>query len=377
MAQAKRYVLLRRGASRASARDHFLLNCSKNPQSDPYCSIEEDLKNREQARERLRHNRRKFRVHGPSKDKILAWIRNGDSAALKPVPDSEVRKSFRGMNQYDQVEKLADQILAMKETCDSADLGTSLAVKAEEFLPDEKIRKKVIELYERGAQCKDRPSAEIAHFRVSLMYLWEGQCEAAVKHLRQLEDPPSGLNSSGAPLWTRDYESRALYWQYQCAKQLPAEDDRQAAQNEVKKRLNEKFPFSFHALLIQQEEQSQNPELKEAQIVRISSPIHMKTDSTLQFQVPGNSRVNDRVKAVEALLVLNEKGLARQVMSTMDQEVEALDPAFRLYGVVLYTRMTNFIGNFGLESLSFEMIRTLFPSELSSCSIRTKFQLLQ
>ena len=315
---ARLYAKTRHDTATRSERNEFASECVKN-EADPFCTLSQEYERKvpfSALRVRLRRSISFFR-----KQQVKGWILNSNLPRLVGASEHEIRMALKGLSSYSSISRISSE-LASSSSCSNSGLGLLLGMKGEESLPDPEIRKSLIQLYEKVAHCDRGETGLSARFRVSLMYLWDNRCEAAQLHLNYL-----AIHATDS-----DYQSRALYWQYQCAKQF--KDNKTATQSLDD--LYQKYPFSLHTLLAQRE----NPGSK--------LPMPMKADSQVKFQTEGNLRVNGRIRATEALLSINEPALAKEVMNSIVSDFDRESPLFRLYAVVLFDRMHSYQRNFKL-----------------------------
>jgi len=334
-------------------KDKVLKECTKDLSKRPFCVALRDLDRRE--RNNFRHRSIISYLQSiHSRYEINSWIKSGDVAQLSTATTSGIRQAFHKINSPNTLNKLLAHTLAAP-TCKSSTLTQLLGTKLEEFLSDTEnhpeysidYKKTVIQLYEKAASCPTNESVDRARYRLSLFYIWDNQCKSAMPHLDYL----SGLSGSN------DYAPRALFWKIQCTERLTeglkehltehlqtktseSEVPSEAVYRQTQQTLMSKYPFSFHALLAQK---------NNAQKL----PIALKADSSIQFRTTNNPILNEKIKAVEALLEIKESRLAQEILDNLGRELDSSDPEFRLYVGVLYHRLNFYLKNFQLLSKVF------------------------
>ncbi len=316
--KAEIYARVRKSGASRSDKNKFVVECATEAKS-PFCELSAELNKREEDTA-FKAKEGRCIVSPQRRDHVLRWISDGNLEMLNRVPEQQIRQIFKEMNEFSAFNNLIESI--HKAPCELSSMSMPIAVKYEEFLPDKDIRKKLIQLYEKASKCNSGENALVAHYRSSLMYLWEEKCDLAKPHLSTIVSQSTD----------NDFISRSLYWLYQCSRK---EQDA-VLSSQFRERLLQKHPFSFHALLLRDE--GKNSQL----------PFVLKADSDVQFRSDQNEKLNRRLQAVEVLLEIKEEKLAREAMATLDRDLENEKANLRLYAVVLYNRMNAMGKNFKL-----------------------------
>ena len=325
--KSKRFVRYRKRTLTQAEWGVFQQDCSKDPSAVPFCQEMLELQSDESQRSKKRIRSRK------SSKRTLAtyaqWIREGKLENLKPLSEENLLHALKMVRHLAELESVSQAIL-QASNCTNQTLGWLLGVKMEEFLPEETARKKAIQLYEKSAQC----NTEVNDFslkvrlRLSLLKIWESDCTGALPHLKFLSE-------NATP--NTDYAPRALFWQYQCGSQLKKAE----ISVQSKKALIQRYPVSLQTVLAQIDESSSGPNYSS------------KIDSPVQLRVVDNSPLNQRIRAIESLLKIQEPRYALALLNQLEPQIERTPPRFRLYLAALYFRVDDSIHRFKLLSSIF------------------------
>jgi soluble lytic murein transglycosylase-like protein len=261
----------------------------------------------------------------------------------------------RALRKYTDWAKLSGIVQAAVESrsCPNPHLLTGLGMKAEEFFPDEQVRKDAIRLYTRSAECspdiisRAKRDSELkrtqsvfldaadpalrSHFRVSLLHIWNGDCERAEKHLYALTDGPAN-----------PYVPRALYWRTWCAEKT----GNKLLQASLRGRAVRDHLLTVQGLVLSV--QSKDSDLFSLQDVLGGPAPHA------HFRSARAPALNYYIRTAEVLLERGEKDLAGKVLDRVLKRVDEAEPEFRLYLAALLSRLDDKIAQFRSVSSAFK-----------------------
>ncbi len=333
MAQASKFLRYRKNTLGKKEKIAFLQECTLNPEATPFCPELGDLQFRGRPTEKKR-TRNKKGIH-PDAQKFAQWIRSGNLEKLKTLSEDDLRAGFKKIQNLSDLDEVV-QNTTQNPTCSTQALSALLGFKMEEFLPDEGPRKKAIQLYEKAIRCETNSDDLVlrARFRLSLLKIWENNCISALPQLQFLTEHSTP---------TTDFAPRALFWQYQCGIQLK----KQELSTQAKKALTQRYPFSLQAVITQ---------LNEA----IPSPSYAsQLDSPIQARLPENHPLNIRIRAIEALLKMQQTKYAQELLNRIEGQIDRAPARFRLYVAALYFKMDESIRRFRLLNSVFKEDATL------------------
>jgi tetratricopeptide (TPR) repeat protein len=322
---ARFYARIRHGLISLKLKQKFQQDCLNTGEKNPFCAVLQDHE-RDTRPPFLPRVLPTVKVLNYNQREVNSWVAQANLRLLTKVKESTLRQALKEFTTYPSLEKLSSALIT-HASCNTAALSLLLGNKIEEFLPDATVRQQAIQLYESVMPCEMGDRTLRARFRLSLLYIWEGRCQAASPHLEQLAELPN-----------HDYRSRALFWQIECAKQM----SEPAAVAQAKQTLSVNYPFSLHTLLARNENAGRGV------------PLTLKEDSEIRFRVANNEQLNRKMSAVEALMKIQELSLAREILEKIDQILVKSDPQVRLYAGVLYSRLNCYIRNFRLLTSAFK-----------------------
>jgi soluble lytic murein transglycosylase len=356
--QARRFVRFKRKTLSSAEQSALQRECSIHAATIPFCQEIRDLQSDEN--QGTKHRVRTHKTPRGQIAKYAHWIRSGNLENLKPIPEEDVISALKKIRFPSEIES-ATQAVFQSSSCPNSTLSWLLGVKTEEFLPVESARKTAIQLYEKSIQCSTEinDTALKVRLRLSLLKIWENDCSAALPHLKFLSEHPTS---------TTDFAPRALFWQYQCGAQLKKSD----LSNQSKKELIQRYPVSLQTVLAQIDEKTSGPNYSS------------RSDSPIQMRLANQPLLNQRVRAIEALIKLEEPRYAQDLLNQMEQFTDRTPTRFRLYLAALYFRVDESIHRFKLLSAVFkedpELISKssleLFYPHLSSITTATKVSAL-
>ena len=337
--QAKRFVQHYAGRSEQKTLTEYLQYCKANPETDPFCGIFHEFQSLQKAQQQKRKSL--HRTAQLSATQIQKLITNAQLEKLTSLSETELQEGFKRISSLDQIKAISNQVI-QDSTCSTGSLSALLAAKTEEFLPDAEAKQSAIQMYEKATRCSSSESQQVkARFRLSLLQVWSENCTAAIPHLQYLTEHIDGLN---------DYRSRALYWESYCQNLLKKPEDSEKS----KKALLQKYPFSFHTLLIQGEDL----EHKLSQTMQPDSPIEVRSENAPEL--------NQKIRAIEALLRLEQKALAKKILTSLEGKILKSKPTFQLYIAALYHTLDDSLTKFKLLTIAFREN----PSLISKASLK-------
>jgi len=289
----------------------------------------------------------------PDRADLEVWLAGTDPAKFHAL--TELKPLARALRKFSDWSKLAGIVKASVEAraCPNPQLLAGLGMKAEEFFPDEQVRKDSIRLYTRATECapdlisrakKDSDSKRSqsvfmdaadpslrSHFRVSLLHIWNGDCERAEKHLYALTDGPSN-----------PYVPRALYWRTWCAQKT----GNKLLQASLRGRAVRDHLLTVQGLVLSA--QAKDSDLFSLQDVLGGPAPHA------HFRSERAPALNYYIRAAEALLEKGEKELAAKMLDRVLKRVDETEPEFRLYLSALLSRLDDKIAQFKSVSSAFK-----------------------
>jgi len=330
--QAKDYLRLKKNKSL-----YFFqkMNCMNDFEQNPYCAILGEIKQVSRKKEKP------WRSFNYSRRQILTWIKNASWVNLENLHEGEFSRALHLLNHFSKLEKLTQVLLQLP----SRELHIILAVKLEEFLPDSSVKEYIIRLYESGVRATST-LVPLARFRLGLFYIWNQKYDLALQQLKLLEVADSDYSS--------DYESRALYWQYRFLKENTSEKER------VLKKMIQKYPLSFHSILMQKDR-------------FLMDFILSQEDSEISLEI-SDPKIMKHIKLIDALLRVRAFSQAKEVMNLIAESLEKVDPKFRLYIAIIYSRMKESIEAFKVLNSVFrdqpklfskKALKVYYPRDLS------------
>lgn len=281
---------------------------------------------------------------------ILQAIAASQWEVLRFYPKDEIARAGQHASSLFEIGNLYASG-ALKESCLPPAFFVNLALKAEEWLPDESARKLIIALYEKSLSCDGLTEDQEgrARFRVSLFHLWQGGCESARPHLERL----TRLNDT-------DYSARGLYWLARCAQQ-EGEDSKEFIA--YRDRLRELNPLSFQLLLLQ----------KGKPPTEWSEYLKRSEISTVQPRT-SNETVDRAIQAVEYWISKKELDLAREVARAIDLNSDALPARFKLYLAGLAHHLSDHFIQFRAADAAFKADHSLITAETLKLLFPLRYQ---
>lgn len=255
-------------------------------------------------------------------------IGKGSLSSLHGYSDNEIRTAFRQFKDVSALEKAA-LIATSSSECFPVSFYLTFGQKAEQSLPDSKVRALVTQLYSRADECgsdKDE-NAELARYRLGLFHIWDGKCDEAESVFKRLTGRYDGL-----------FRSRSYYWRAFCAKK--AGDDEKLAL--MKERLVRENPLGYHLIALESKQVTDVLNIIQTEEVSVHLRSKMK---------PNLNRV---LQAIEALQMNNEFSLARELIVFVWENRAGLENEVKLYLAVLAERNDDHLFKFRVLSDLFE-----------------------
>lgn len=324
-AQTETYVKYRRGKLPLLERRALISECSTRTSENPYCSLIANYGIEKWKDGRFPNN--KTITTKPKIRSLASAALEGNISAFDNATEGQIYRALTKLDDWLRVEPLATKASRMW-SCPRPELLTALAMKAEEFFPEESFKHIAMGLYDRAASCgdEDNGAAIKARYRLSLLHIWDGNCKKADPHLIKLVE-------NGAP----EMKTRALYWQGRCAKDA----GNALLVKLLQTRIMKSNPIGFHSLSLNYGESFQ-----------VSSLIQ-GDDPKIQIRTQVAEELNSMARMVEALIQMNEREYAREILYSMDRRIEGVEPAFRMYLGILAYRIEQRLLQFKLMSEAF------------------------
>lgn len=316
LTQAKAYTSYRR-AGKAAAQSGFVSRCLEDPSSNVFCEIEKQrLGVRFVRSENLVATKARAADRSTIKE-IEADLKAANIDDLARVDRPVLARALSNIDDFAALEKVARGLIK-KSSCESAPVAISLALKAEEFFPENRIVQLTKQLYETTLKCeKPDPSAV---FRASLLAIWQGNCRGVDEKLALVLSDPSA-----------DFMyARARFWRYHCAQQLK---NRELA-SQMAAELGKFHPMSFQNLLVNGGDLSTQIGLHESPRPRVL------------FRSILNPELNRFARAIEALFELGEKDLVLESLDVISPLIMSGESGFRLYFAALSERLDSSLALF-------------------------------
>jgi len=248
---------------------------------------------------------------------VQAVISNIKKGIYKQAPHQQEGDYYHALKKFakwtPELENLAETLKKTDE-CADAELYHYLGLKAEEFMPDEKMFDSALALYRKSSECyfKDPKSVPNrfsinAQFRMGLFLVMKNDCNEAQKTFVKL-----------AKIGPSDYTSRAYYWSAYCSRETSKRDEFITNFNQLFK-VN---PLGFHTLQMTQGGSVLDDHLDQ--------PI----DPVLKTSTSGDPKYNIWISAVEDLDKLGDSKGVMKLLSPArlwPEYLNALDPSAALY----------------------------------------------
>ncbi len=362
LSRAEAYIELRKGNVDQELGRGFSQDCDP---VDPFCwlyrkSLEPPPPRRARPRE----------VGPPrvSAAQVRQWLLGGEYDRLKEVSERDIRRGVASFRDLTSLNRAVDRS-GLLEACELPFVSMAFASKFEEHLPAQEVRHRVVELYERAANCDEGLTGVRASFRAAVMGLWVYGCTRALPYLERIAFHPE----------VSDYQSRGLYWILSCRQEFSGQQELLARAASA---LQSRYPLSLQNILASAQDSS--GEMKIHQFLS-------RQDTQVWLRLPQEQDpdlVNAWLGAIESLEELDERGLAREALLELtrrwlDGEIEALAPALRLYLAVLLDRHEDHLNKFRImapllrdhqELLSRSSLKLFYPNNYFEVETGDEFE---
>ncbi len=255
---------------------------------------------------------------------IRNWILSANLNQLQSLAQTDLTKALKDIANSDKLKPLLE-IIKLTKTCVSSPLLNSLAAKLEEYFPDEVYINEAKELYSRSVECGEDAASLKAAYRLSILNIWQDQCELAQNLLPSVE---AAFN---------DYQARAKYWRVYCSeKQSDKKDLLQLDLN-----LRSESPINFQNILVHGDQ------------------VHLKisNDQTYELKVMNRSLIdsgsNKSIEAIESLIALGENNRAAEMAENLILKMGLSEAEVKLYLAYLMHSTKNSIAKFHILSQLF------------------------
>lgn len=281
--------------------------------------------------------------------KIASEIRSVKVAELLTYRRFQIQRTLKRFRDWDKIKPLAEATMLLpstpEEACKAAPLWTALALKAEEFFPDEQYKAIALGLYEKATQCPlmslrdpgstdklsdDEPSA-LARYRKAMIQIWSQKCSEADKDLESLSEQENG-----------QFVTRGLFWRAWCAKSQGNKNLVQLYKNKLL-RVN---PMGYHTLLVHNNKGKAMPNNEWA----------YSREPEIVFSSKTKPYIDLFVRSAEMLHLLDQDALAVEILDHIDEQLDQTEPGYRLYVAALAQRLN-------AKFLQFRILARLFPDE--------------
>lgn len=277
--------------------------------------------------------------------KISNLLRKADIDSLQKVEGLDLMRAAGSFKSLTPLANVIQRVIK-EETCSSSALILALGLRVEEEFPEDEFKKMAHLLYQKGKGCSRDSAYFQVSYRLGLLQIWEGSYQEAERTLEGIMNATDDLNT----------QLRVGYWRYFCADKLKKED----LKKDLQKWLFEKFPLSFHGLLADTKKPQDHLSFIEPSVQRV------------EFRSNQSSEASSVTKAAEALIQVNQKALASELLRERIDLLKGLEPRFRLYWAVLLSRTGSRIASFNLMASTFrtnselickETLELMYPME--------------
>lgn len=264
--------------------------------------------------------------------------------SVRELPYSSIVGITGYISSYDDLFNSAKS-LARDFRCENGKIATALAYKLEEYFPDQSNIDLAKRLYKESASCDLDFSSAKAAYRLSLLNIWANSCETVPRLMTQVENHPEASQ----------FRSRAKYWKAYCSEVL----GKKTLSREARESLLAEYPMSFHNLA------ANGSHDDTVNLILKNEPPSIAYRSLIRPDL------NPFIRAIEALLIKNEKDLAAELVDRNTSLIQELEPEVRLYLAAL-------MNNNGQALSKFRILSSLFsdlPQTVSSATLKLFFPL--
>ncbi len=239
--QAEKFDAFLKDTLSPEEKKKYIHTCTREKTDDIFCfSVAREKKLRRFLAKELKASIPSFRKKPDPITPSLAGNRVKNWSKMQKADLKALLAGMRSLSLED-LRKIGNYALKRAECPNHISVAT--AALLEMHLPFEDLAPQIAQLYEKGARCTRRRSANHEHYltRAGLFWYLIQQYPKAEKVLSRIEP-------------TDAFSGRALYWLYRVQQKM----GKQAAADRSLRRLKTQLPLSFHALMVQSE-QGQDP----------------------------------------------------------------------------------------------------------------------
>jgi soluble lytic murein transglycosylase len=273
----------------------------------------------------------------PAYSQVADWLASASLSKLNNLREATLQRALRTFPEWEPLNNVAEQALTT-HSCPSVALLTALGQKTEEFFPKAKYRALAVSLYERANECSNDNAADKARFRLSLLHIWNGECQKAEPVLFRLTEQKDS-----------EFASRSLFWRVHCANT----QGNKLLAAVLKGRALKDFPLYYHTLLLHRG--------KSVDPMRI---LLSEQEPMVLFRSVQRPELNSALRAIEVLAKLRANELADEILDTIAEKIESAESGLRLYAAIL-------MGRFGDRIAQFRMLAGTFQDDRSTLSRST------
>ncbi len=336
--QAAEYITYRRAPRRAEF-SQFTERCAKATdknagrntgkqpgKQNPFCRLALDIQvEKAAARASSRPSYRADAI------RVAHDIRSGDVKKLSLYPLATLNRGFNRFDSFAPLTELAQQVVK-SEDCSQSILAEALGAKTEEHFPQAELVDLGRQLYRRAIAC--RTDAYQAHFRFSLISVWQGKCAEADASLAALIRAPEA----------HTFHSRAKYWRYFCAEKNGHDEIKE----EMQTILWRDHPLTFHNLVVNAGDPRLQAVLTDMSMPKVLLRSVIRPD------------LNSSLRAMEAVVEAGATDLAAEMGDFLVGRLTSVEPEVRLYVAALMSRAGIALPKFKVLSALFQDSPRLF-----------------
>lgn len=285
----------------------FLADCEAL--SNGYCEFEKSRLAKSESLE-IKPPRQAIR-------QIRKWLLGAELAQLENVDSRDLNAALKDISGAEKIQTLVTEVI-QTPGCLSSTLVNGIAAKLEEYFPEEKYVNAAKNLYSKSVECGDDSASLKAAYRLSILNIWQNQCEMAKMLLPSVE------------VAFTDYQSRAKYWRNYCEKLQPSEG--RIARQEI--------IMPTESLINFQNIFTNGDKVK----------TNISKGDELELKVMNRSMIefgsNRTIEAIEALIVLNQPDRAAEIVESILGKISQTEAEFKLYLAFLMHSTKNSIAKF-------------------------------
>lgn len=324
--QGREYLQFRQRKISLAKQRAMIASCVKDPDANPFCALID------KAGAEKRRAKRKPRLSASAIRQITKDLTAARLEKLKDFGESHLISALKKINDLERLDKVSEAVIN-HETCISTALATTLGLKAEMGLPEQKYKDRAIKLYEKALSCESTDQSTYrSAFRLGLLRIWNGQFAEADVALSKISETTDA----------NDYGLRAVYWRMHCAQRLK----NSKLERHMKERLVREFPLSLHALI------AAGDAVMKKQIIEREEPM-------AHFRSALRPDLNSSVRAAEAMLALGSQTSSLELLKPMLNDALEAEHGFALYISSLLMRSGDNLNKFSLIASIFRKDPTL------------------